>query len=124
MEYTITPSIDGMFITLKIKGHITRESATQLNLEAHALGKQLKIRRYLVDVTEARNTDTVTGNYDFAYSDMQKMEGIDKSAKVAILVDPSDHTHDFIETVTRNAKLNVRIFTDPEQAMRFLSGDV
>jgi len=123
MDYTITHSIDGMFIMLKVKGNITRRTAMQLNLEAHALGKQLQVRRYLVDVTEAKNTDTTSENYGFAYSDMQKLEGIDKSARVATLVDPKDHSHDFMETVARNAGLNVRIFTDLDQAKRFLMDD-
>lgn len=123
MDYTITPSIDGMFIILKIKGSINREIAMRLNLEAHALGKQLHVRRYLVDVTEAKNTDTITGNYNFAYSDMQQMEGIDKRACVATLVSPDDHSHDFIGTVARNAGLNVEIFTDADEARRFLMGN-
>ena len=123
MDYTITHSIDGMFIMLKVKGNITRRTAMQLNLEAHALGKQLQVRRYLVDVTEAKNTGTTSENYGFAYSDMQKLEGIDKGARVATLVDPNDHSHDFMETVARNAGLNVRIFKDLDQAKRFLMDD-
>jgi hypothetical protein len=123
MDYTITPSIDGAFIILKIKGIINREIAMRLNLEAHALGRKLHVKRYLVDVTEAKNTDTIIGNYNFAYSDMQQMEGIDKHALVATLVSPDDHSHDFIGTVARNAGLNVEIFTDADEAKRFLMGD-
>jgi hypothetical protein len=120
MEYTITPSIDGMFIILKVKGNITRRTAMQMNLEAHALGRQLQVRRYLVDVTEAKNTDAPLEDYEFAHSDMQKMEGIDKQARVATLVSPNDHSHDFMETVSKNAGLHVKIFTDPAEAKRFL----
>jgi hypothetical protein len=47
---------------------------------------------------------------------MQKVDGIDKYARIATLVNPDDHSHDFIETVARNAGLNVKIFTDPDQA--------
>jgi hypothetical protein len=89
MDYKIAPSIDGIFIILKIKGSINRETAMRLNLEAHALGKQLQVSRYLVDVTEARNTDTIMGNYKFAYSDMQKVEGIDKYAALLHLSVPT-----------------------------------
>ncbi|MGA9119216.1 MAG: hypothetical protein WB699_07590 [Bacteroidota bacterium] len=124
MDYTITPSTDGLFIILKIKGNITRQTAMQLNLEAHALGKQLKIRRYLVDVTEARNTDGEMETFKFAYSDMQKMEGIDRFARVATLVSPNDHSHDFMETVAVNSGLNVKLFRDAEEAMRFLMKDI
>ena len=51
LDYTITPSPDGAYITLKIVGDITRKSAMGLNLEAHAIGRELHINRYLVDAT-------------------------------------------------------------------------
>ena len=120
MEYSITPSKDGTYIILKVKGNITRNSAMEMNLEAHALGRQLHIRRYLVDVTEARNVEFNTENYQFAYTDLRKTEGIDKHARVVTLVSPDDHSHDFIETVSRNAGFNLRLFTDLRQAKRFL----
>ena len=77
----------------------------------------------MVDVTEARNTETTIGNYKFAYSDMRHAEGIDKQARVATLVSPHNHSHDFVETVVRNAGLNVKHFTDREQAERWLMDD-
>lgn len=120
MDYTITPSIDGTFIILTVKGNITRLNMMHKVLEAHALGRKLHIRRYLVDVTEARNTDKVIENYRFAYTDMQETEGIDKFARVAALVSPNDHSHDFVETVAKNAGLNFCLFTDLDLAQEFL----
>ncbi|MBW1985270.1 MAG: hypothetical protein JRI53_11180, partial [Deltaproteobacteria bacterium] len=75
MNYTITPSKDGKYIILKIQGEINRQSAMKQNLEAHTLGGKLGINRYLVDVTESRNTDSVMESYDFAYEDMKNTEG-------------------------------------------------
>ena len=123
MEYTITPSGDGKYIILKVKGNITRQSAMQMNMEAHAVGKSMGIKRYLVDVTEARNVDTDTSTYAFAHLDMRSVEGIDRTARVATLVSPGDHTHDFVETVSMNAGLDVVFFTDLEAAKRYLLGD-
>ena len=120
MDYTITPSNDGMFIILKVKGNITRKTALQMNLEAHALGRQLKIRRYFVDVTESKNTDKPLEDYELANSDMRQTEGIDKQAWVAALVRPDDHSHDFMETVSKNAGLHLKLFTDPDEAKRYL----
>jgi hypothetical protein len=121
MKYTIKPSKDGKYIILTVVGEINRQSAMKQNLEAHALGKKLGINRHLVDVTEARNTDSVAESYDFAYTDMKETEGIDIYARVATLVSPGDHSHDFIETVARNSGLNVKIFTDPDLARQFLT---
>ena len=120
MDYTITPSNDGMFIILKVKGNITRRSAMQMNLEAHALGRHMQVRRYFVDVTEAKNTDEPLEDYEFAHSDMRQTEGIDKQALVATLISPNDHSHDFMETVSKNAGLHVKLFTDPAEAKRYL----
>lgn len=46
------------------------------------------------------------------------------SCAVALLVSPDDHSHDFIETVARNAGLNVTIFTDLQAAKAYLTGDI
>ena len=90
------------------------------NLETHALGDELGISRYLVEATEAVNVDSTLENYSFAYTDMQTPTGINKAAIVALLVSPDDHSHDFIETVSRNAGLNVTIFRDRELAIHHL----
>jgi hypothetical protein len=120
MNYTITPSADGSFILIKVRGDINRHSAMQMNLEAHELGRQLQLRRYLVDVTESRNTDDTLDIYEFAHLDMRRTEGIDLGARVAMLVSPGDHSHDFVETTLYNAGLNGRLFTDPDKARQFL----
>jgi len=124
MEYTITLSSDRKFIVENIKGVISREIAMHVNLEAHALGKRLGITRYLIDVTEARNIDKNMDTYEFAYEDMRQAAGIDMFARVAILVSLGDHSHDFVETVLRNAGLNVRLFTNLDEATRYLVDDL
>ena len=120
MKYTITPSADGKYIILKIRGEINRQTIEQPNLEAHALGKKLCIQRFLIDVTEAINTDSILDSYEFAYTDMITTEGINKNARAAILVSPNDYSHDFIETVLINAGVKVKIFRDPDSARSFL----
>jgi len=119
----MAPSRDGKYVILKVVGEINSRSAMRQNLEAHGMGKKMGINRYLVDVTKARNTDSITESYDFAYSDMKRTEGIDIHARVATLASPGDHSHDFIETVALNSGLNVKIFTDPELAREFLTRD-
>jgi len=120
MSYTIKPSEDGKYIILKHWGEITSEMAMQRNLEAHALGTKLGLTRHLVDVTEARNVDSITKTYKFAYDDMQIPPGINRTARVAVLVSPDDHSHDFVETVTRNAGLDVTLFRNREAAIKHL----
>jgi len=121
MSYKIFHSEENAFITIVVRGEINSESAMEQNVEAHALGKKLGINKYLVDVREARNTDSLLGQHDFAYKDIPQCEGIDKTALVAMLVDPRDESHNFIEAVTQNSGLNVRLFYEEEDAIAYLS---
>ncbi len=123
MFYSIEPSDDGKYIVLKVVGDYTRPIAMKHNEEAHAMGKELGINRYLVDMTESENVETVTENYNFAHKDMINTPGIDQKARVAILASPGDRSHDFVETVANNAGLNVKIFTERKLAIHHLLQD-
>lgn len=122
MACTIDVSADGKYIIQTISGEMTRARALQYNLEAHARGAELGINRYLVDLRNARNVEPITSNYKFAYGDMQDTPGIDKLARVAVLVSPDDHSHDFIEIVAHNSGLDVTLFRDLELAIKHLLG--
>jgi hypothetical protein len=119
MTYSITASNDKKYILVKAVGTISRQLAMQYNLEAHALGKELGIDRFLLDFTECRNTDTVLRNYKYVYDDM-KSPGINQAARTAMLVSSNDHSHDFIEALFRDAGVDVILFHDLELALRYL----
>ncbi len=119
MSYSISPSDDGSYLILKITGDINRQTAMQYNLKAHAAGAELGISCYLVDLTESRNVDSTVDTYEFAYQDMRDEPRISRSARIALLVAPGDHSHDFVETVARNSGLNVVIFTDRAAAEEY-----
>ena len=120
MGYSLKPSEDRDYIVLTVVGEINGQSMMKYIIEAHDLGKEMGINRYFVDVTEARNIDSILGNYNFAYSDMKKSKGVDTLARVAALVSPGDHSHDFIETVLTNAGLSLKLFTNPVTAREYL----
>jgi len=120
MPFKLSLSDDERYVILKVWGDVTRQTAMEQNLEAHEFGRQRGVNRYLVDMSESRNVDTVLANYQFAYDDMEHTPGIDKAAKVALLVSEGDHSHDFIETVAKNAGLNVTLFTDEQKAIQHL----
>ncbi len=122
MSYTISKSENGKYILLKVVGTINRQLALQYYLEAHALGAENGIKRYLVDFTECRNTDTVLRNFTFANQDMQS-PGIDQTARMALLVNPNDHSFDFIETLLRNAGNDVTLFHDRQLSLWHLERD-
>lgn len=120
MTYEYVMSKDGSYVILKIVGTINRQTAMAANLKAHAFGKSVNLNKYLMDLRASRNSETTFGNYSFAYQDMKSMPGIDRTARVALLVAPEDHSHDFIETVSRNAGLNVSLFREISAAEAYL----
>jgi hypothetical protein len=119
MTYSIETSADKKYIIVKVIGNINRQLAIQYNLEAHALGKELEIDRFLLDFTECKNTDTVVRNYKYVYDDM-KNPGINQAARTAMLVSSNDHSHDFIEALFRDAGADVTLFQDRELALWYL----
>jgi hypothetical protein len=117
MSYEINLSEDGRYIILKHWGEINGEIAMKRIQEAHKLGAELMVTRHLVDLTEARSVDSITKAYKYAYEDMKT---ISSNACVAMLVSPEDHSHDFVETVLRNAGHDVTLFRDREAAINHL----
>jgi hypothetical protein len=120
MEYSINLSEDGKYIVLKHWGEINGDIAMNRIIEAHRLGSELGITRHLVDLTEARSVDSVSKAYRYAYEDMKTPPGINLNVRVAMLVSPEDHSHDFVETVLRNAGHNVTLYRDRELAINHL----
>lgn len=122
MPHSVAPSQDGSYVILTVVGTIPTTEMLGYILEAHALGRELHLSRYLVDASESRNANSPAENYAFARRGVGAQEGIDKSARVAALVSPDDHSHDFIETALRNAGYDFTLFRDREQAVRHLTG--
>lgn len=120
MSYTIYPSEDRKYIVLKHCGEMNSEFGMTRVMEAHKMGAEIGITRYLVDLTEAINVDPAPKSYTYAYKDFETPTGIKRNARVAMLVSPEDHSHDFVETVLRNAGHNVTLFRDRESAIKHL----
>jgi hypothetical protein len=120
MTHTISAAKNGQYIIIKVTGTIDRALALQYNLEAHALGARLGIRRYLMDLRGCRNTDTTFNSYRFAYQDIRETVGLNLEAQVAMLVDPADHSHDFVETLALNTGRLTKLFRELEAALAYL----
>lgn len=120
MEYSIAPSDDEKYIILKVVGQFGRQQALAWHLEAHKMGQEMGIDRFLLDFYEGRNTDTVLRNYTFVSQDMRS-PGINLDARIAMLVNPYDHSHDFIEALLKQEGVDVALFYDLEPAITFLN---
>lgn len=120
MEYSIAPSDDGKYIILKVIGQFGRQQALACHLEAHKMGREMGIDRFLLDFYDGRNTDTIMRNYTFVSQDMRH-PGINRDARIAILVSPYDHSHDFTEAMLKQEGIDVALFYDLELAVAFLN---
>lgn len=120
MNYTISLSQNKKYILIKVIGLVNRINAMKYTIESHKLGADKGILHFLVDLVDARNEESIAENYDFAYTDLREQPVINRKAKVAMLVEKNDHSHDFMETLSVNSGHNVRLFRDEKSALSFL----
>jgi isopentenyldiphosphate isomerase len=112
-------SDNGKYIIVQVKENMTRTLAERLGLEAVQLGNTKNITRFLYDLRDSRNTETINANYIFAKQDMKRIEPNPENM-IAMLTSPDDKSHDFIETVLRNAGYTVKLFIDEADAIAWL----
>lgn len=120
MAYTIEVSPDGCFLVITVRGSFGSEEGLKYTAEAHALGARLGIDRVLVDVTGAVNSDVTENSYDFAYRRLPRGADHPGPRRIATLVSPDDHSHDFVLLASQNAGFNVRSFRDRAAAESYL----
>lgn len=120
MKYHNNLSADKRYVYTKVIGLVDVASMLECVLTAHQFARQAGVNRHLMDLTEARNQLSTLENYYFAYNDMNHPD-IDRLARVAMLVGTDDHSHDFLETLSRNSGRDVTLFTSREEAERHLA---
>lgn len=119
-NYEIKLAESGEYIIITVKGEIDSKLATEYIIASHTMGRERGINKYLIEATEARNAETPADNFEFGDSGMDKIPEMDRFARVAMLVDPEDHSHDFIETVMSNRGYAIRLFHEAQSALDYL----
>lgn len=112
-------SENSKYIVVRVNENMTRSLAEHLGIEASNLGKKKHITKYLYDLRNSRNIESINANYIFAYQEMKKID-LNPTNMVAMLTSAGDNSHNFVETVLRNAGFNVRIFNDEQEAINWL----
>jgi hypothetical protein len=126
VEISITVSENEKYVVIMGKGTIGSGDPNiliQRLIEAHELATERGIRNILVDVTEARNTLGISESYDIVYHKITREPAVDRYARVALLVAPDDHSHDFTETLARNAGFNFTLYRDRDLALASFAQD-
>ena len=119
MDYEISLASTGKYIVCRVIGPMTVDIARQFAKDMDQLSRERNIKRFLTDVRNAPNVSDVFQNYTFANKDMADLN-LQRDVRAAVLVDPNDKSHDFIETVTQNAGYVVRVFDDENAAILWL----
>lgn len=122
MSIKITISDNSKYLIGKVDEPLTREIAQQLVKEYVNLIKTTGINRILNDVRGAPNTMNTLQDYDYAYTDVQHFD-LPHNVRAAIVADVGDTTHNFQETVARNAGYLVKVFHAIEPAIAWLLED-
>lgn len=120
MRPVITVSPCKRYIILKFFGEITVGSVLEHGPLAFEQGEVLGIKKFLYDVTEARNTDSVINNYVFAYDEVNRIINRFKGVKVVTLMAEGDNSHLFVETAMLNSGIDAKFFTDKGEAVESL----
>jgi hypothetical protein len=119
LRFKISLAESGRYVICEVFEAVTSEFALEFGKAAVEASHDHGVTRQLYDVRCVRNTNSVFHNYDFAYKDMVNLE-LEHDNRAAILVDPTDRSHDFVEIVSRNAGYKVRVFIEEERAIAWL----
>ncbi|PKO11710.1 MAG: hypothetical protein CVU39_27885 [Chloroflexi bacterium HGW-Chloroflexi-10] len=123
MSYTIAISENGQYIICRVIGSMTVEIGQEFAKEMDSISRANNIKRFLTDVREAPNISSIYQNYEYAYKDMIDLK-LQRDIRSAILADTADATHNFLETVARNAGYDVRVFHDESAAIAWLNEEM
>lgn len=119
MSYKISIPKSKKYILCRVTQAVTADLSRQFSVDVTRLGKDRNIKSFLFDVRGYPNIEKPHKTYEYTYKDMDALN-LDRAARVAILASPDDTSHNFIETINRNAGYNVRVFTEEDAAITWL----
>jgi hypothetical protein len=120
MGYEMSISENGKCLVLRVVETVTGPLARRLIKDGLDAVKSRGIRKVLLDVSKVPIVAGAVEQYQLAY-DVAVSEKHPRDLKVAILAALDDHSHDFVETVFRNAGYNVALYRDRNAAMEWLA---
>jgi len=127
LNHTTYVAKEGGYIICELNGGIDRAGTQVFIKSIFELGSQTGISLIVVDARNARNAMGPFENHFVMYKDMQsavkKQQSSTSKLKIAVLVDPEDKSHDFVETLAYNAGYRFKLFQDEQAALTWLHAD-
>lgn len=119
MKYKISIAKNGNYIIIKYFAPTTTEVALKSGSEMMKIASNKNLKKFLFDMRESSNTQSVFDNYYFAYDDIQTFD-FPIDSRSAFLVREGDNSHDFITTTFLNAGYTVKLFITKSEAVKWL----
>ncbi|MAR89345.1 MAG: STAS/SEC14 domain-containing protein [Pseudomonadota bacterium] len=119
MNFELSVNAAERYVEVIVRSDMTRSLATEVSQRAQQAMRQHKLAATLIDLRTSRNVEQAPQNYFFVHEDASMLE-LSQSDRIALLVAPEDHSHDFVEMVLRNAGFSVRLFRDEAAARAWI----
>ena len=123
MDYKISIAENRNYIIIKYYVPMTTEISLKSGPELMRRSTENDIRRFLFDMRESINIQSVTDNYYFANQHIRTFD-FPRRSRSAFLVNPSDNSHDFITTAFMNAGYAVAKFANEDEAVKWLNANL
>lgn len=115
-NFEVERAIDGSYVRIRVLRDLTRKTALEmLGAGVTELGAN-GARGFLVDVRGVRSGIGTLDAYDLVHHDLRAL-GFPRGVPCGWLAAPGDATHEFLETVARNAGYLWTIFLDEARAV-------
>jgi len=121
-DYVISVAENCKYISIKYFVDMTTEVALRAGPELMKQAKQSNLKRFLFDMLESSNIQSVTDNYYFANENIRSFD-FPRDSMTAFILRPDDHSHDFIINAFLNAGYYVEKFSNEEEAIKWLCDD-
>jgi hypothetical protein len=123
MDYQVSLAASGRYILIKVLVPMTSAIGVRCGADAVNLGSEKNVERFLFDLRDSTNVQSVVSNYQFAHKEIAEF-GFPMSSRSAFLVRPDDQSHDFINTAFYNAGYVTRMFIEEAEAIAWLELEV
>ena len=118
MGYELSYDAEKKIIRGRVLGEFIPSLVKNMAVDLEKLGRKHKCPRLLNDLREAVISKSLLDIYSMPR--VVEEAGMQKSFRRAIDVNPPVNDYRFLETVSVNEGQEVRVFSDPEEALRWL----
>ena len=122
MDYVITTDPERSIIFVRVLRTINDEVALAFMTDAIRRSHQEECKLHIVDVRGVTNSMSTTTQYDLAYNDAHRLD-LPLGSRIGLVTDSDDNSHDFIETLFRNAGYRCQVFHSDQEAIQWLMSE-